>query len=394
MLAIGYPPNAGHRPSAERNAMLQPPPAQPGMREDEIDTPALVIDLDAFEANLDRMAAMLAPTGTRLRAHAKTHKSPVIARLQMARGAIGQCVQKVAEAEILAWGGIPDILVSNEVVGAAKLARFAALARIAKVAICADDGAQVAAIAAAAEDAAVRLTVLVEIDVGAGRCGVPPGPAAVALAQRIAASPHLIFGGLQAYHGSAQHKRTLEERRALIASTVDGTRRTVEQLRQQGLDCPIVGGAGTGSFELESGSGIFNEIQAGSYVFMDADYARNLDAAGLPVSTFRHSLFVLATVMSAARPGIAVLDAGLKALAVDSGLPSVWERPGLRYVSASDEHGKLEVAAESAAPKLGEKLRLVPGHCDPTVDRYDWYVGVRGGRVESLWPVAARGAMT
>jgi 3-hydroxy-D-aspartate aldolase len=253
--------------------MLQPPPAQPGMREDEIDTPVLVIDLDAFEANLDRMAALLAPTGTRLRAHAKTHKSPVIARLQMARGAVGQCVQKVAEAEILAWGGIPDILVSNEVVGAAKLARFAALARIAKVAVCADDGGQVAAIAAAAEDAGVRLTVLVEIDVGAGRCGVLPGPAAVALAKRIAGSPHLIFGGLQAYHGSAQHKRTLEERRALIASTVDGTRRTVEQLRQQGLNCPIIGGAGTGSFELESGSGIFNEIQAGSYVFMDADSA-------------------------------------------------------------------------------------------------------------------------
>ncbi|HJS86721.1 MAG TPA: DSD1 family PLP-dependent enzyme [Acetobacteraceae bacterium] len=374
--------------------MLQPPPAQPGMREDEIDTPALLIDLDAFEANLDRMAALLAPTGTRLRAHAKTHKSPVIARLQMARGAVGQCVQKVAEAEILAWGGVPNILVSNEVVGPPKLARLAGLARIAKLAVCADDARHVAAIEAASADAGLRLTVLVEIDVGAGRCGVSPGPDAVALAQRIAASPHLIFGGLQAYHGSAQHKRTLEERRALIAAAVEMTRRTIEQLRQQGLDCPIVGGAGTGSFELESGSGVFTEIQAGSYVFMDADYARNLDAAGQPVSTFRHALFVLSTVMSAARPEVAVLDAGLKALAVDSGLPLVWERPDLRYVSASDEHGKLHVAPESTAPALGEKLRLVPGHCDPTVDRYDWYVGVRGGRVECLWPVAARGGMS
>ncbi len=373
--------------------MLQPPPAQPGMREDEIDTPALLLDLDAFEANLDRMAALLAPTGARLRAHAKTHKSPVIARLQMARGAVGQCVQKVAEAEALVWGGIPDILVSNEVVGAGKLARLAALERIATVAVCADDAAQVAAIEAAAAGAARRLTVLVEIDVGAARCGVSPGPEAVALAQRIAASPHLIFGGLQAYHGSAQHKRTNEERRTLISGTVEATRRTVEQLRQQGLDCPIVGGGGTGSFELESGSGVFTEIQAGSYVFMDADYARNLDAAGRPVSTFRHALFVLATVMSTARPGLAVLDAGLKALAVDSGLPVVWQRSGLRYVSASDEHGKLEVGSEAPAPKLGEKLRLVPGHCDPTVDRYDWYVGVRDGRVECLWPVAARGGM-
>lgn len=374
--------------------MLQPPPAQPGMREDEIDTPALVLDLDAFESNLDRMAALLAPTGAKLRAHAKTHKSPVIARLQMARGAVGQCVQKVGEAEVLAWGGIPDILVSNEVVGAPKLARFAALTRIAKVAICADDPAQVAALEAAAADSAKRLTVLVEIDVGAARCGLAPGPDAVALARRIAGSPHLIFGGLQAYQGSAQHKRTIEERRTLIGAAIEASRRTVEQLRQQGIDCPIVGGGGTGSFELESDSGVFTEIQAGSYIFMDADYGRNFDAAGQPFSTFRQSLFVLATVMSATRPGLAVLDAGLKALAVDSGLPLVWERPGLRYVGASDEHGKLEVASESGAAKLGEKLRLVPGHCDPTVDRYDWYVGVRAGRVESLWPVAGRGAMS
>jgi 3-hydroxy-D-aspartate aldolase len=373
--------------------MLQPPPAQPGMREDEIDTPALVIDLDAFEHNLDRMAGLLAPSQARLRAHAKTHKSPVIARLQMARGAVGQCVQKVAEAEVLAWGGIPDIVVSNEVVGTAKLARLAALARIATVAVCADDAAQVSTIEAAAEAAAIRLPVLVEIDVGAGRCGVAPGPEAVALAQRIARSRHLIFGGLQAYHGSAQHKRTAEERRHLIEAAAAASRRTVEQLRQQGLECPIVGGAGTGTFELEVASGIYNEIQAGSYVFMDVDYARNLDESGHPISTFRHALFVVSTVMSTPRPGIAVLDAGLKALAVDSGLPLIWQRPDIRYVGASDEHGKLEVPSETGAPKLGEKLRLAPGHCDPTVDRYDWYVGVRNGRVESLWPVAARGAM-
>lgn len=373
--------------------MMQTPPATPGMREDEIDTPALVIDLDAFEYNLDTMAALLAPTGVKLRAHAKTHKSPVIAKLQMARGAVGNCVQKVAEAEVLAWGGIPDILVSNEVVGSAKLARLCALARVAKVAVCADDAHQVAAIEAAAESAGIRMTVLVEIDVGAGRCGVQPGPDAVALASRIAASRHLIFGGLQAYQGSAQHKRTPEERQALIGVAVDASRRTVEQLRQQGLSCAIVGGAGTGTFQIESASGIYNEMQAGSYVFMDADYARNLDAAGAPVSTFRHALFVLSTVMSASQPGVAVLDAGHKAVAVDSGLPSVWQRPDIRYASASDEHGKLLVGSETASPKVGEKLRLVPGHCDPTVDKFDWYVGVRNHRVECLWPVAARGGV-
>ena len=374
--------------------MMQPPPAYPGMREDEIDTPALVIDLDAFEYNLDHMAALLAPTGVKLRAHAKTHKSPVIAKLQMARGAVGQCVQKTAEAEILAWGGIPDILISNEVVGARKLARAVALSKITNIAICVDDAAQVAAIEAAAADANARMTVLVEIDVGAARCGVQPGPDAVALAQMIAASKHLKFGGLQAYQGSAQHKRTVEERRTLIDGAIDASRRTVEQLRQQGLDCPIVGGAGTGTFQIEAASGVYTEMQAGSYVFMDADYARNLDAAGAPVSTFRHALFVLATVMSAPRRGLAVLDAGHKAVAVDSGLPTLWQRPDIRYVSASDEHGKLDVGSEAEMPKLGEKLRLVPGHCDPTIDKYDWYVGVRNGRVECLWPVAARGGVS
>src|SRR6201996_2515651 len=309
--------------------MLQPPPAQPGMREDEIDTPALLIDLDAFEFNLDRMAALLAPTGVKLRAHAKTHKSPVIAKLQMARGAVGQCVQKVSEAEILAWGGIPDILVSNQIVGASKLARLCALTSIAKAAVCVDDALQVDWIERAAASGR-RMTVLVEIDVGASRCGVQPGPPAVELAKKIAASKHLIFGGLQAYQGSAQHKRTVAERQTLIGSAVDAARRTVEQLRQQGLDCPIVGGAGTGTFQIESHSGIYTEMQCGSYVFMDADYARNLDADGNPVSTFRHALFVLATVMSAPHTGLAVLDAGHKAVSTDSGMPVVWGKPDIR----------------------------------------------------------------
>jgi 3-hydroxy-D-aspartate aldolase len=373
--------------------MLQAPPARPGMPEDEIDTPALVIDLDAFEANLDTMAARLEGTGAKLRAHAKTHKSPVIAHQQIARGAVGQCVQKVAEAEQLAWGGVVDVLVTNQVVGATKLARLAALSGITRIAVCADDAAQVAALERAARDAGIRLSVLVEIDVGMGRCGVAAGSDAVALAQAIAVSPHLRFGGLQAYHGRAQHMRHPEERRAAIAAAAESSRRTVDMLRQQGLDCPIVGGAGTGTFEYELESGIYTEIQAGSYCFMDADYARNQDPTGASVGLFRQSLFVLATVMSASRPGVAVLDAGLKALATDSGMPLVWQRPDITFTGASDEHGKLEFASETTSPKIGEKLRLVPGHCDPTVDRYDWYVAVRQGRVAALWPIAARGGL-
>jgi D-serine deaminase-like pyridoxal phosphate-dependent protein len=361
------------------------------MREDEIDTPALVIDLDALAHNLDHMAAVLAPTGVRLRPHAKTHKSPVIARLQLARGAVGQCVQKVAEAEVFAWSGIPDILVSNEIVGASKLARLCALSAISTVAVCADDAAQVEWIEQAAAASGRRMTVLVEIDVGAARCGIAAGAPAAALATRIASSKHLIFGGLQAYQGSAQHRRSIEERRALVDVAVEAVQRTLEQLRSRSLDCPLVGGAGTGTFELETASGVFTEIQAGSYIFMDADYARNLDASLQPVSMFRHALFVLSTVMSSAQPGTAVLDAGAKAVGMDSGMPTVWGKPDIRYVNASDEHGKLDVASETAMPRLGEKLRLVPGHCDPTVDLHDWYVGLRRNRVECVWPVAARG---
>lgn len=367
--------------------MLQVPPAEPGMREDEIDTPALVIDLDAFEHNLDTMAALLAPTGAKLRAHTKTHKSPVIAKLQVARGAVGQCVQKVAEAEALAWGGIQDVLVTNQIVSPRKLARLVALSRIADVGLCADEEAQVVMAEQAAEAAGIRLKMLVEIDVGMARGGIAHGPPAVALAERIARSPHLIFGGLQAYYGTAQHIRAPAARAEAAQQAVTRTRRTIEQLKQRGLDCAIVGGGGTGTFQHEAASGVYTEIQGGSYVFMDVDYAKNED--GPP---FRQSLFVATTVMSRAGQGIAVVDCGHKGVAVDCGMPGVWQRPGLRFAGASDEHGKI-VVEDGATPALGERLRLVPGHCDPTVDRYDWYVGVRKGRVECLWPVAARGGM-
>lgn len=369
------------------------PPATIGQREDEIDTPALLIDLDAFEYNLDKMAALVAGSGVRLRPHAKTHKSPEVARLQIERGAVGQCVQKVAEAEALVAAGIRDVLVTNEVAGSEKLARFAALSRRANVAICADSEAHVEALECAARAAGARLRVYVEIDAGAGRCGIEPGECAAFLAKRIARSADVQFGGLQAYHGSAQHRRRPEERAAAVADAASAVRRTLDALATLQLPCPVVSGAGTGTFEYEIASGVCNEVQPGSYCFMDVDYARNLGDDGNPVRTFRQSLFVLSSVMSAARPGVAVLDAGHKAVAVDSGLPLVWERPAIRYVDASDEHGTLSYAAGEKPPQLGEKFRLVPGHCDPTVDRHDWYVGVRNGRVEVVWPVAARGAM-
>jgi D-serine deaminase-like pyridoxal phosphate-dependent protein len=375
------------------------PTAQIGAPLSEIDTPALIIDLDAFERNLDTMAAAAARLGVRLRPHAKTHKSPIIAAKQIARGAVGMCCQKVGEAEILVAGGVSDVLVSNEVVGVRKLDRLAGLARHARISVCADDARAVEQLAQAAERAGAQIEVLVEIDVGAGRCGVRPGPAAVHLARQVAGSRHLAFGGLQAYHGAAQHLRTPEERRAAIASAANPTKETVRALADAGFQCRTIGGAGTGTFELEGASGIWNELQAGSYIFMDADYARNVTEGARNASPFEHALFVLATVMSTGGGERAVIDAGHKALSNDSGFPTVLGRPDLRYHRPSDEHGLLDYGSASSRLALGDRVTLIPGHCDPTVNLYDWYVGVRGfgtteARVEALWPIAARGAVT
>ena len=374
------------------------PPAAVGMAFADVDTPALVVDLDAFERNLKRMADFVAGAGVKLRAHAKTHKSPIIAAKQMELGAVGVCCQKVSEAEILVEGGIGDVLVSNQVAGAAKLDRLAALARRAKIAVCVDDPGNVAEIEAAAAKADVTLDVLVEIDVGAKRCGIAPGVPAARLAQQIAKLPHLRFAGLQAYQGSAQHVRKADTRRDQIARAIEMVEETLRALRGVGLEARIVGGGGTGTYENEAASRVYNELQCGSYIFMDADYARNKRHDGGLFDAYEHALFICATVMSAPAPERAVVDAGLKTFAVDSGMPLLWKMPGALYHRPSDEHGIIDLTNSTERPKRGDKVLLVPGHCDPTVNLHDWYVGIRGfgtdaARVESLWPVAARGAL-
>jgi 3-hydroxy-D-aspartate aldolase len=233
--------------------------------------------------------------------------------------------------------------------------------------------------------------VLVEVNVGDDRCGVEPGKPALALAQQISSAPGLSFAGLQAYHGAAQHIREHAKRKEAIDGAVDKVATTIEMLKAHGLSCELVSGAGTGTYAFEAGSGVYNELQAGSYVFMDADYGRNLNAAGTPGGPFEHSLFVLATVMSHPTTERAVLDAGLKALSVDSGMPLVVGRPDVEYIRAADEHGKLALRDPQRALHIGEKVKLIPGHCDPTVNMYDWFVGYRNDRVEALWPIAARG---
>lgn len=367
-----------------------PPPATIGMPLSEVDTPALLLDLDAFEFNLKTLNASLKGSNVKVRPHAKSHKCPEIARRQMAAGAIGICCQKVSEAEAFVRAGVTNILVANEVVGEAKIRRLAQLAKVATMGVCVDNTTSVRALEVAMAGVDALINVLVEVDVGAGRCGVLPGADTVALARAVAASPHLRFAGLQAYHGAAQHLRTPQEREVAIRSAVDKVRQCAEALGAVGLPPQIIAGAGTGTYLHEAGSGLYNELQTGSYIFMDADYGRNLEADGQPVRTFRQSLFILATVMSKPLAGRAVVDVGLKAHSVDSGMPGVADLEGARYTKASDEHGVLEITGVD--PRLGQKVRLIPGHCDPTVNLYDWLVCYRGDRVEDIWAISARGA--
>jgi D-serine deaminase-like pyridoxal phosphate-dependent protein len=356
-----------------------------------IDTPALVIDLDAMERNISRMAGFARQHAIKLRPHAKTHKSAAIAKLQLAAGAVGVCVQKLDEAIALADGGVDNIYITNQIVDAAKLARLAQLAGRVKLAQAVDSALGVERLAQALKPTGHGIDVFVEIDVGHGRCGVAP-TAAGALAHQVV-SHGLRFAGLQAYHGRAQHLRTPAERESAIRHAVALARAAQASVTATGIACPLVTGAGTGTFVFEAASGLYGELQAGSYVFMDRDYADNHAAPHAPA--FDHALFVKSQVMSAGSSHV-VVDAGHKSHAIDSGLPRVWHRE-LEFVNGGDEHGILRRRGGEALPSLGETVWLVPGHCDPTVNLHDFYVGVRGGladgSVEAVWPIDARGAL-
>lgn len=368
---------------------MQRIPAHAGDALVAIATPALVVDLERFERNLERMAA--ATKGVRLRPHAKSHKCATIARLQLARGAVGICCQKTDEAAAFVEAGVRDVLVTNEVVEPAKIERLAALATRATIGVLVDSHAAVRTLSDAAVRANVVLDVYIEVDVGAHRCGVAPGDPAVALATDIARAPGLSLRGLQAYQGAAQHLRDPNARREAIAAAVADAKGTREAIVAAGIACDLVTGAGTGTWQHERDSGVYDELQPGSYLFMDADYGRNVaDAEEL---RFEQSLYVLASVMSVPSAERAIVDAGLKAFAFDSGLPLVHERTGAEYVKASDEHGVLRIGAGAPPATLGERVWLVPGHCDPTVNLYDWIVAVRRGVVEAVWPIEARGAL-
>lgn len=368
-------------------------PAAIGMDEADIQTPCLILDLDALERNIKKMGDYAKSHGMRHRVHGKMHKSVDVAKLQeRLGGAVGVCCQKVSEAEVFARGGIKDVLVSNQVRDPKKIDRLARLPKLgARTIVCVDDIDNVAELSEAAMRHGTTIECFIEMDVGAGRCGVIGAENVLEIAQAIDAADGLKFTGIQAYQGAMQHMDSYDDRKAKIDAAVAMVQEAIDLLEPAGLKPELVSGGGTGSYYFESNSGVFNELQCGSYAFMDADYGRILDKDGnrIDQGEWENAFFILTSVMSHAKADKAIVDAGLKAQSVDSGLPVIFGRKDVEYIKCSDEHGV--VADPDGVLKVNDKLRLVPGHCDPTANVHDWYVGVRNGKVETLWPVSARG---
>ncbi len=368
-------------------------PALPGMAIDDIQTPCLIIDMGSLNENLKRMAEMITPFNVSLRPHAKMHKSIDVARQQLAQGkTTGICCQKVSEAEVFARAGISDILITNQVCDQVKIERLAGIAALGcRLSVCVDNKANINALSAEAKKQNVHIHCLVELDCGARRCGVADSNQVTELATAIKEAEHLIFDGLQAYQGSIQHEVDHNQRKTELDAVIEQVKACLDSLTAAGLSCPVVSGGGTGSFMFEASSGIYTEVQCGSYAFMDADYGRihNQNGDRLDKADWKNALFILTSIMSTAKDGQAVCDAGLKVQSVDSGLPVIYGRDDIAYVNCSDEHGVIEDKQNQL--KINDKLHLVPGHCDPTCNLHDWYVCVRNGVVVDLWPVSARG---
>lgn len=359
---------------------------QPSSR-DRLNTPALIVDLDALEANIAAMAAFGRDAGAALRPHAKTHKSADIARLQIEAGAAGVCCAKLGEAEALAAEGIGSILLTSPVVTPPAIERLVALAdRIPDLAVVADHPNAVAAIAAANPGRPIR--VLVDIDPGIHRTGVSSANDTVALARQIADAPQLIYGGVQFYCGSQQHIPALANRRTAIADLTGYLETVLAALREAALAPAVVTGGGTGTHRIDAELGVLTELQVGSYIFMDREY-RDCDLG----TSFATALTVDTRVISANALGMATLDAGLKAFATEAGVPVIvgGAPNGSTYRFMGDEHGAVIVPRGAPAPTLGARLTAMTPHCDPTVNLYDAYHVVRDDTLVAIWPVTARG---
>jgi 3-hydroxy-D-aspartate aldolase len=353
-------------------------------------TPVLVIDLDAFEKNVADMAAYAKASGLRLRPHAKTHKCAEIARRQVAAGAVGVCCAKLGEAEEMAAGGIRDILITSPVVSAPAIERLAALnTRIPHLQVVVDNPDNVRALAAAIGPAN-RLNVLIDIDPGIRRTGVASVDAAVSLAQAIAALPQLNLLGVQYYCGRQQHIESYAERRTDIVDRTDYLRSVIDALTGAGFAPRIISGGGTGTHRIDVELGLLNELQTGSYIFMDRQY-NECDITGEGTPGFATSLLIDARVVSANTPGLGTIDAGFKAMATDGGSPTVLAGApaGAPYHFMGDEHGL--VLFGDTSPPVGAIVTLAVPHCDPTVNLYDSYHVVRGDTLVDIWPIEGRG---
>lgn len=354
-----------------------------------LNTPALIVDIDALERNVAAMAAFAAAHGLALRPHAKTHKSAEIARLQIAAGASGVCCAKLGEAEALSQSGIHNILITSPVVGPAGVERLAALAACSPgLMATADHPDAVAALARTGVD----LTLVVDLDPGFHRTGVADPKSAVELARQIDEAPSLTFGGVQFYCGAQQHIEGYPDRRAAIAERTEILSRTLALLAEAGLNPPLVTGGGTGSHLIDAELGVLTELQVGSYIFMDRQYA-DCDLTGAGSSPFETSLFVDARVISANHPGMVTVDAGLKAFATEAGAPPVIRgaAEGAVYQFMGDEHGAIIPPRGATPPRLGEVVTLGAPHCDPTVNLYEAYHVVKGDTLVGVWPIEARG---
>jgi 3-hydroxy-D-aspartate aldolase len=359
-----------------------------GSRRD-LNTPALVVDLDAIERNIAKMAAFAKAAGLTLRPHAKTHKSAAIARLQRAAGAVGVCCAKLGEAEALTDAGVDDILITSPVVGAPAVARLAALAARAKGLMASvDSPAAVAALAATG----TPMTLLVDIDPGIHRTGVASPEDALALARQIDAAPSLTYAGVQFYCGSQQHIEDFAARREAIVERTEYLKGIIALLAENGLAPGYITGGGTGTHSIDAELGVFNELQVGSYIFMDKQYA-DCDLVGDGAQAFETSLLVDARVISANHPMLVTVDAGFKAFATEAGPPPVVSGApeGSQYRFMGDEHGALIPPKGVAPPALGEVVTFAAPHCDPTVNLYDAYHAVRGDTLADIWAIEGRG---
>ena len=364
-----------------------------GVTKADLPTPSLLLDLDAFEANVSRMAAHAAGAGLDLRPHAKTHKCSEIARRQVGAGALGICVATIREAEAMASAGIGGLLLTSESVGPNKIHRLIRLSRRKPDTMAVVDHAGNARqLDEAAGAAGARLDVLVDVDPLGRRTGVPPGPGAVALAETIDRLPHLRLRGVHGYCGASSHVKGFEERKKHSEQYMGPVLETYRAMRSKGLPAEIMSGASTGTYNIDSELDGITELQVGSYALMDVDYRIIGGRGGEVYDDFRHALHVLATVISKNHDDIATVDAGLKALATDRNFgPDVARPRGLSYAFRGDEHGALELADAEREIALGDKIELVVPHCDPNVNLYDRMYCVRGDYVQQVWKIDARG---